>query len=279
MKKKSKITIFLSALILITWISFLFIEQKKTFSKESITTKQPQELQQDIIKNTTRIKNKKKSNIEIPEEVKIEETTIENNTEKKIKEKVEIIPSEYDMTNVAFFSQAPYGNRNQPYQDACEEASLLIWQYYLNWATKTKDEYNKDLLAMVELEMEMLWYFESTTIMEMKQIINRRDPSIKASIIEHPSIRDLEREISKNNMAIVPLYGKGLKNPHYALWGPEYHFLVIKGYTTDSFITHDVWTLHWSNRHYNKDLIMKNIHDRNRTDVRKWAPRILILQK
>jgi hypothetical protein len=55
-----------------------------------------------------------------------------------------------------FFSQAPYGNRNQPYQDACEEASLLIGYYYLKNFNKTKAEYNIDLLAMVQLEMEML---------------------------------------------------------------------------------------------------------------------------
>jgi len=61
---------------------------------------------------------------------------------------------------------------------------------------------------MVELEMEMLGYFESTTIMEMKQIINRRDPSISARIIEHPTIHDLEREISQNNVVVAPFYGK-----------------------------------------------------------------------
>jgi hypothetical protein len=44
--------------------------------------------------------------------------------------------------------------------------------------------------------------------MEMKQIINSRDRTIKASIIEHPTIRDIEKEISKNNIVIAPFYGK-----------------------------------------------------------------------
>lgn len=283
MKRNSQITIILTWLVLFVRIIFVFIEQGKTFSNEEKNIQKEVQITENKIENT--IKN---------EEIKIKEIKEDNSEEKILEEleeeiktpketqketsKPEVIPTEYDIQNMDFFSQAPYWNWNQPYQDACEEASLLIWQYYIKWIKKTKDEYNKDLLAMVELEMEMLWYFESTTIMEMKQIINRRDPSITARIIEHPTILDLEREISKNNVVVAPFYGKGLWNPHYALWGPEYHFLVIKWYTKDSFITHDVWTLHWKNRHYNKNTIMENIHDRNRTDVRKWAARVLIME-
>jgi hypothetical protein len=61
------------------------------------------------------------------------------------------------------------------------------------------------------------------------------------------------------------------------LWWPDYHFLVIKWYTKDHFITHDVWTLKWENWHYDKALVMENIHDRNRIDVRRWAPRVLVM--
>ncbi len=277
MKKNSQITVILTWLILFVRIIFVFVEQNKTFSKN--TEKNIQEkvkITQNNSKET--IKNKKIIEDRTEEEILKVETKKPEKSNKEIL-KPEIIPSEYNIQNMDFFSQAPYWNWNQPYQDACEEASLLIGQYYIKWLTKTKEQYNKDLLNMVELEMEMLWYFESTTIMEMKQIINRRDPSISARIIEHPTIQDIEREISKNNVVVTPLYWKWLGNPHYALWGPEYHFLVIKWYTKDSFITHDVWTMHWANRNYNKNLIMENIHDQNRIDVKKWAARILILEK
>ncbi len=285
MKRNSQITIILTWLVLIVRIVFVFIEQNKTFSKNAENNiKESVQTKQSNWKET--IKNKQIEIKEIKEkdtqEKILRKPEEETKTPKEIKKEIskpEIIPKEYNIQNMDFFSQSPYWNRNQPYQDACEEASLLIWQYYIKWIKKTKEEYNKDLLAMVELEMEMLGYFESTTIMEMKQIINRRDPSISARIIEHPTIHDLEREISQNNVVVAPFYGKWLWNPHYALWGPEYHFLVIKWYTTDSFITHDVWTMHWANRHYNKNLIMENIHDRNRIDVRKWAARVLILEK
>lgn len=272
------------SVVLIFWISFLFIEQNKTFSNQP-TQEQTNNLntnnQSDLKITTVR------SEIEIKPEIKDKETTktsssifknILTNTPTEPETTPIIIPKEYDIQNMDFRSQAPYWNWNQPYQDACEEASLLIWYYYLKNFTKTKAEYNTDLLAMVDLEMEMLWYFESTTIMEMKQIINRRDKTIKAHIIEHPTIRDIEREISQNHVVVAPFYGKWLKNPHYALWGPEYHFMVIKWYNQTNFITHDVWTLRWANREYTKSTIMDNIHDRNRTDVQKWAARILILE-
>jgi hypothetical protein len=44
--------------------------------------------------------------------------------------------------------------------------------------------------------------------MEMKQIINTRDKSIKTKIIEHPTIRDLEIEISQNHVVVAPFHGK-----------------------------------------------------------------------
>lgn len=308
MKSNSKITIWIFAIILIFWISFLFIEQG---SKSNITTnktnntsvennknqhntqaisEQAKELKQQQIAEQKKIKN-------IKEEKALKER-LEDEAQKIAEQKYQetmnnkpynskntkttqpiIIPKEYDIQNMEFFSQAPYGNWNQPYQDACEEASLLIWYYYIKWLNKSKTEYNKDLLDMVDLERKTLWYFESTTITEMKQIINIRDPTIKAKIIEHPTIRDIEKEISQNNAVIAPFYGKWINNPHYSLEGPEYHFMVIKWYDQTNFITHDVWTSKWKNREYTKSTIMDNIHDRNRIDVQKWAARILILSK
>ncbi len=314
MKTNSQISIWIASIVLIARISFLFIEQNNNTpqieDKQNITStakikqETPQETTKKINQENLEIKKqkeleelKKQQAIqEILEQAELEERLekeAQKIAEKQLTENVSpsilegdkgvviptIIPKKYDIQNMAFFSQAPYGNRNQPYQDACEEASLLIWRYYLKNLNKTKAEYNTDLLAMVALEMEMLWYFESTTIMEMKQIINRRDPTLHARIIEHPTIRDIEKEISQDNVVVAPFYGKWLKNPHYALWWPEYHFLVIKGYDQTNFITHDVWTLRWANREYTKTIIMENIHDRNRTDVRMWAPRILILEK
>ena len=302
MKANSQITIWILAAILIFWISFLFIEQQNQSNTTQIGNKNTtiETLEPSLDNEIQKIKEETKKQQKLKEKIKQEalEKKLEEEAQKIAKqnklEKINqdfkknisteitkpiIIPNEYNIQNMDFFSQAPYGNRNQPYQDACEEASLLIWYYYLKNLNKTKAQYNTDLLAMVELEMQMLWYFESTTIMEMKQIINKRDREIKASIIEHPTIRDIEREISQNNVVIAPFYGKWLKNPHYALWGPEYHFMVIKGYNQTNFITHDVWTLRWENREYTKSTIMNNIHDRNRTDVRMWAARILILKK
>jgi len=278
---KNKIGVFIGIIAISLRIFFLFSKENNNVSKiqkhnNTIINNNIEELKVSEIEDTPY----NVLNTDIKENEKLEENNKIQYTETKntiIEEKTVVTPIEYDIQNIAFFSQAPLWIRDQPYQDACEEASLLIWQYYLKDKTKTKKEYNKDLLVMVELEMQLLGYFKSTTIMETKQVINKRDPTINARIIENPSINDLEKEISQNHIIIAPLYGKWLWNPHYALWWPDYHFLVIKWYTRDQFITHDVWTLKWENRYYDKSLIMNNIHDRNRTDVRKWAPRVLVI--
>lgn len=41
------------------------------------------------------------------------------------------IPTSINLPNTPFYSQAPDGNRNEPYQNACEEASILLAYYYV----------------------------------------------------------------------------------------------------------------------------------------------------
>jgi hypothetical protein len=94
-------------------------------NKQNNTTNQENKATQNkLIQEAKIIEQKKLEKIEI--EKKTNTSTNKKNTQIEIQTQPIIIPNKYNIKNMAFFSQAPYGNRNQPYQDACEEASLLI---------------------------------------------------------------------------------------------------------------------------------------------------------
>jgi len=189
------------------------------------------------------------------------------------------IPKSYDLPNVIFYSQAPYWNRNEPYQNACEEASILLAYYYIKNKRPSKSEYKTDLLNLMAREQNNLWHHKDTTIEEFLYLIKNFLEVDKSYLIVNPTVEQIKTEISKWNIIIAPFRGKELKNPHYSLGGPYYHVMVIKGYDENNFITHDVWTSRWENRKYSIDTIMSALAnwDKKRLDE-EWT-KIIVLEK
>mgnify|MGYP001618174552 FL=1 len=70
-----------------------------------------------------------------------------------------------------------------------------------------------------------------------------------------------------------------LPNPHFRNGGPEYHTLVIRGYTEDSFITNDPGTQFGENFLYKYSDLMNSIHDWNEGDVKNGKRLVLVIDK
>lgn len=188
-------------------------------------------------------------------------------------------PSAKDLSSVTFFSQAPYGDRSYPYQEACEESSFLLAYYYVKWIQPTKEQYHQDLLKFIELENTELWFYKDTTVQQLVQVIKERDDSVEIGIINSPTVRQLEKQLAQWNIIVAPFYGKNLKNPYYSWEGPDYHMMTIKGYDTENFIVHDVGTSRGENRKYNKQLIIDSIHDYDERDIRMGESRVIVLKR
>jgi hypothetical protein len=71
---------------------------------------------------------------------------------------------------VTFFSQAPDGNRNLPRQEACEEASIALANYFIKGKSLTKDQMKADILALVDRQMELFGDYLHTTVEQTKQL-------------------------------------------------------------------------------------------------------------
>ncbi len=179
---------------------------------------------------------------------------------------------------VDFYPQSPFGKWWPIFNDTCEEASLLLALNYIRNKSMSREAFRDELLDIVSWQKNRFWYFENTTVKETSIILKEYYDFSDFLIIDNPSIDDIKMHINNNSIVIAPLYGKYL-NPHFVSWGPTYHFVVIKWYTPNSFITHDVWTKYWADYSYDIEELYSRIHDYNSWDIKNWDKKIIVLKR
>ncbi len=193
--------------------------------------------------------------------------------------KLEEPPIKYDIPNVLFYSQAPFGNRNEPYQNACEEASVLLAYYYATRQTPTKKQYNKDLLNLLAREQNNIGHHKKTTLDQFLYLTHEYLKFPNAYILENADLDEIKREISKWNIIVASFRWDEIYNFHYSANGPDYHVILLKGYDENNFITHDVGTVRWDNRKYPFEMIMDALAYGNKNDLKHPGNKVIIFQK
>lgn len=161
-----------------------------------------------------------------------------------------------------FASQAPFGNWGEPYQEACEEASLLLVHHYLAHEPLSKEIMDRAILDLVAWETAN-GYPQDVRIDQLAAIARDRYGYVTEIMRGDTDVtaERIERELANGNPVIVPLQGQDIGNPYYSGDGPPYHMLVIVGYDGNNFITHDVGTRHGEYYAYRKQIILNAIHD------------------
>ncbi len=162
---------------------------------------------------------------------------------------------------VPFAPQAPHANWGQPYQDACEEAAVIMVEQYLRGAGLTPDEMDQEILKMVAWEDEFFGFSKDTNIAEVKRLVDNYSPTFTASARYDITIDDIKEELLKGNPVIVLANGQLLGNPYYTQPGPEKHALVIKGFTGNEFITNDPGTRRGADFVYSAEKLLNAVID------------------
>ena len=184
---------------------------------------------------------------------------------------------------VPFTSQAPEKIWDQPWQDACEEASLLMIDAYIKKYSLSPLFAKDELLKMVAWEESRGWgtsvSIEKVKAMSEWYIGEKRETgNLKFEIVENPSVENIKRFVADGHPVLVVADGKVLPNPHFRSGGPVYHALVIRGYTEDSFITNDPGTQFGENFVYRYDDLMNALRDWNGGDVKNGRRVVLVVQ-
>ena len=97
-------------------------------------------------------------------------------------------------------------------------------------------------------------------------------------IIENPTVDQIKQSIANGYPVLVMAYGKDLPNPYFSNGGPEYHALIIRGYTETEFITNDPGTWRGENFRYKYDDLMNAIHDWNNGGVKDGRKVALVME-
>jgi len=147
------------------------------------------------------------------------------------------------LLKIDFAAQAPFGDWSEPYENACEEASIIMVKHYLENKTLSKEQ------MKTEIDLAVAWQLKNwskhTDLDADKTLILAQDYfKLSGQTLNVTSIDDLKKQLTAGYPVIVPSAGRKLGNPNFTGVGPEYHMLVLKGYddTEGVFITNDPGT-------------------------------------
>lgn len=194
------------------------------------------------------------------------------------------LPSKHQI-KTAFIPQSPEKNWDQPWQDSCEEASILTLKHYYSADNPSTETLLAEYQQIFSYEAQNNWTHD-INLQKMAQLSTDLF-QLKPAIIDSPSTDDLKKYISKNIPVIVTANGKTLyqENKHFKSGGPLYHSLVILGFDDDigKFIVHDVGTQFGAYFQYSYSLLMESIHDLpsngDKNNIEQGDKKILILVK
>ncbi len=163
--------------------------------------------------------------------------------------------------NIPFTSQAPTANWEQPYQDACEEATLLMVDYYYTKKEfPSPEEVEIILQEMIQWQEENWEGHEHLPIVKLKEFVEEYY-HYQTEIVYDLNVEKIKNYLKEGKPVIVPANGQKLDNPYFTNEGPEYHMLVIKGYLDNKFITNDPGTKRGEDFIYTTDNLLNSIAD------------------
>ncbi|TSC77411.1 MAG: Uncharacterized protein G01um101433_606 [Parcubacteria group bacterium Gr01-1014_33] len=180
---------------------------------------------------------------------------------------------------VPFTSQAPFGNWARPWQEFCEEASVVMAAHFLWNAPLSPKIADAEMRIIKKYEELVLGKYEDTSAEETASILKNLYGFKGVEVKTVTSPEDIKKEISSGRIVIVPAAGRMLKNPYFKLPGPLYHMLVVYGFDDESgvFITNDPGTSRGKGFRYRQTLLLNAIHDWNNGDVMEGEKKMIVV--
>ena len=168
------------------------------------------------------------------------------------------LPASFD-TKVSFASQAPLGDWGMPYQEACEEASMIMAVKYFKKESLDANIMNDEILKVVKWETDNGYPIDLTSA----QVVEVLDKyfGVKSHLDTTVTTDEVKKELAAGNLIILPLAGREIGNPNYTAPGPLYHMLVVRGYNKTDFITNDPGTRKGEAYHYKYNVLLNAVHD------------------
>lgn len=156
-----------------------------------------------------------------------------------------VAPKQSILLSVPFTAQAPFGLWAPPYNEACEEADLVMTMRWARRQTLALDEAAREIVSIEIFENKIFGFNEDTSIEQTSQILRDYYQYNNFEVRKNvASVEEIKKELNAGNIVLIPAAGKLLDNPHFTPPGPVYHMLLIRGYDENArtFITNDPGT-------------------------------------
>jgi len=180
--------------------------------------------------------------------------------------------------DVPFTSQAPEGNWSEPWQNACEETSILMVDSFYEGEELNREEEKQRILEILQTKREEIKVSQDESLATISELINSLDLNWTTTIKRNPTVGELIEELANNRPVILPVLATKLPNPFYE--GVDYHVIVLVGYDqeTGTFKVNDPGTQFGEDLSYDYDTLMNAIHDLNTEDYEEGEKRVLFTQ-
>jgi len=178
---------------------------------------------------------------------------------------------------VPFTSEIPNGSWVKPWNNACEEASVIMVEgYYFGYETMSKAVAIKNMTPLFKIENKIFGSNADTDAKRTAKLINDYTDAA-AYIKDKPTVEEIKTELDEGRPVIAMLNMKNIINKfhRFRAGGSYYHVLVITGYdeTTKEFITNDNGNdVTGDGYRFKYQDIMKNLHDFNHKTKRADGP-------
>ena len=171
------------------------------------------------------------------------------------------VPNNYFLA-VPFVMQAPFANWEE-HNESCEEAGLLLVNYFYKNQSLSKEAADKELKEMVKYQVTNYGGEYDIYALEMSRLAKDFYGYMNSRVIDG-SRENIVQELLNKNPVIVPTtaaYLKPEKNDY-----PEmgYHVVVIVGYDETGYIVHDPGTYTGENTHYSYGIMDRAMADYDR---------------
>lgn len=169
------------------------------------------------------------------------------------------VPS-FVMHDIPFIVQAPFGDWGGVFQNACEEASMLMISQMHGPLLLPPIDIKKQITAFVDYENQHD-IFSSMSVVTVQYLLQLFF-SIESHLVENPTLDVMKRQLV-DGVLIAPMSGEILANPQFRRPFPPYHMLVITGYddAKKEFIVNDPGTKLGENYRYSYATIVNALHD------------------
>ncbi|MDO8582362.1 MAG: C39 family peptidase [bacterium] len=166
------------------------------------------------------------------------------------------------LLDVPFTSQAPYANWKEPYQDACEEAAVVMAAAWVQKKPLTQKLADTMIRELVAYQIKIVGDYKDTNAEQTAKLAHdfyKLNTRVEYNVTHD----DIRAELARGNIVIAPMAGRLLKNPYYTQPGPAYHMLVFIGYddATKQLITNDAGTRRGKQFRYSYATIDRALHN------------------